>query len=252
MQSGKWRDYIGKNRYKLEDSFLMYAVAAAGLILVSYLFFSDIRFAAILSVLLIPYTKFAGDARKKKKKKAFCLDFKEFLQMFEAEIAAGTSPESAVNEIAEGIAERVSEKALIIGDLKRLNKRLMLGMSIEESLTEWAKERREEHLLMFSEVFSYGKRTGKNIAELTFKMEEMISNDIENAEEARNIMSEATMEQRIMSFMPVFFLIYIRATTGDYLDVIYKSAGGYVFMGMCLSLYIASVIWGIKITEEET
>ena len=251
MRCKGWRDYIGKNRHRLIDAILMYAIGVVGIMIIAYLFFSDVRFAVIFSGLLIPYGKIGKSLRRKKKKKAFCLDFKEFLQMFEAEIAAGNSPESAVAELSDKIGERVSEHSLITGDIKRLYKRVSLGMSIEEAFLKWSDERKEEHLDMFAEVFSYGKRMGKNIVELTFKTEEIISNDIGSSEEARNIMSEATTEQRIMSLMPLFFLFYVRLTTGDYLTVVYLSVGGYLFMALCLVLYIVAVIWGIKITEEE-
>jgi len=251
MRREGWRDYIGKNRYRLIDNALMNFVGIIGIVIISYLFFSDVRFSFVLLGLLFPYIKMGGRIRRRKKKKAFCLDFKEFLQMFEAEVAAGISPESAVSELSGKIKERVSEQSLIIGDIRRVAKRVSLGISIEEAFLKWADERKEEHLEMFAEVFSYGKRMGKNIAELTFKTEEIISNDIESAEEAKNIMSEAVTEQRIMSLMPIFFLLYIRLTTGDYLDVLYVSAGGYLFMSACLALYIIAVIWGVKITEEE-
>ena len=250
MRDKKGRNHVGKSRAWWVDKVLNILVGAAGIIVLSYLFFQSVKASVILSVLLYPYFKISKKIKISHAIKVFRDDFKEFLQIYEAELSAGVSPENAVSLSLGKLKDRCGVESPVFMDLLRVNKRIKVGMSLEEAFKRWSLERGEEHLKLFTETFVYGKRIGQNLSLLTTKVGGTIESDIEIEKESKSIMSEVRFEQYVMSLMPVFFLVYTRFATGDYLDVIYKSVGGYIFMAVCLLLYVLAVLWGIKVMKE--
>lgn len=78
-----------------------------------------------------------------------------------------------------------------------------------------------------------------------------ISRRIETAQEIRTILASRRYEQRIMSAMPLFIILYLNLTNGSYLDVLYGNIKGAVFMSICLVVYAAAVLLGIKLLRIE-
>ena len=57
------------------------------------------------------------------------------------------------------------------------------------------------------------------------------------------------MEQRIMSIVPWGILLYLRATSAEYMAVLYTSTAGRGVMTVCLGLYLVAWFWGKQITD---
>ena len=59
------------------------------------------------------------------------------------------------------------------------------------------------------------------------------------------------MEKRIMSVMPYFILLYVRAANPGYFDVLYNSFAGIVIATICLSVLWIADFWAERVTEIE-
>ena len=61
--------------------------------------------------------------------------------------------------------------------------------------------------------------------------------------------TEKRMEQRIMSVIPIFIILYITVTTPGFLDVMYASVLGKLIMTGCIAAYVMAYLWGKRIIQ---
>ena len=76
-----------------------------------------------------------------------------------------------------------------------------------------------------------------------------IGDKVELEREIKTTMSAKRMEQRIMSVMPLFILMYIGLTSPEFLSVLYGNPLGILVMSVCLAAYGGSVLLAKKIVN---
>ena len=63
------------------------------------------------------------------------------------------------------------------------------------------------------------------------------------------LLAAKRLEQNIMSVIPFAIILYVSAASSGYFDVLYETIAGRTVMSICLAVYAAAYIMGVKITE---
>lgn len=101
----------------------------------------------------------------------------------------------------------------------------------------------------FSEVFQFAKRGGGNLVYilndtiLQMRLKQEVEADI------AVIVASKKLEQTIMCVMPLAIVAYLRVTSADYLEVLYGTIPGVLFMTACLLVYAFGIWLGQKILQ---
>lgn len=126
---------------------------------------------------------------------------------------------------------------------------LKLNISTEKVLKDMAERMELKNAILFSQIFSVAKRTGGNMPEII----KNVTDDIvmkENArEEINTSITEKRLEQKVMTLIPGFIIIYISVSSPEFLKIMYESIVGKIVMTICLILYLLAYIWGERIVD---
>ncbi len=216
-------------------------------VLVSYLFYHS----PVALILLIPF--FPVWIRKKKKEKSekrrdrLRNEFKECLQAVSGALSAGYSMENAWKDAEKEMNRFLGAEADMTKELRRMNKKIALNTPIEKLLSDFAFRSGIEDVQSFCQVFQFAKRGGGDLTAIIHSTSMRIGDKVELEREIQTAMSAKRMEQKIMSFMPLFILLYIGLTSPDFLSALYGNTFGVVIMTACLAAYLGSVLFAKKI-----
>ncbi|MCR4956804.1 MAG: type II secretion system F family protein [Lachnospiraceae bacterium] len=221
------------------------------LILISYLFYRSFYAMAGLSILAIPYSRICKRELMEEKRSRFTLQLRDFLQILSGNLEAGDSIEHAIEHSRDELVRQWGEQSFIVADVDNICRQIKLSGQSSKVLMKWGKLRDDNELNMFLQVFLYGKRSGGNLRNIIFATTSSISNRIETSKEIQTILAAKKFEQGIMSMMPMFILLYVGITNGEYLSVLYKNTVGVIFMTVCLILYLVAVLLGRRLLKIE-
>lgn len=108
-----------------------------------------------------------------------------------------------------------------------------------------------EDILNFSEILIQSKKMGGNMRIVLQNCMTSIEERLEVKKEIQTILSSRKMEQKIMSVIPLGIIFYMQFTSPGFLDVLYGNGMGVCIMTVCLVLYFAAFLWGVRLTEIE-
>lgn len=218
-------------------------------ILVSWLFYHS----AWAMLLLIPFCPFWIKKTKKekaeKRRERLRYEFKECLQSVSGALHAGYSMENAWKDAEADMKRFLGEEADMTRELQRMNRQIRLNTPMEKLLQDFAFRSGLEDVQSFCQVFQFAKRGGGDLTEIIQNTSMRIGDKVELEREIRTMMAAKRMEQRIMSVMPLFILLYIGVTSPDFLGVLYNNPLGILVMSLCLAAYGGSVLLARRIVN---
>ena len=209
-------------------------VAVAGTILAAWLFYNRLfglipgAFAGIY--IGIVYEKAAKRRKMRRRREAF----RRMLLSVETALEAGYSLENALS-VADGDLRLIySEKDEICRRVSAMRKSVELGTPVWYGFHEYAEESGIEEAEEFAEVLRIQQRTGGDMIRTVRRSAARLQESLELQAEIDSVVSEKQLEQRIMSVMPSFMLIYMRLMNGAYLAPLYAGLGGMIIMTIAL------------------
>ncbi len=215
-------------------------------------FFYRSWLAGLLLIFFVPvYFKWKRKQAVKKRKWELTLAFREAVVMVSANLQAGNSVENAFRRTYTDLNELYGEKEDITKEFLMIGRGLDNNLILEKLLLDFGQRSDVEDIRDFAEIFSAAKRTGGNLREIITDTADIISDKIEIKRNLRILISEKQFEQKIMSVIPFFILIYIGVTSPGYFDSLYHNMEGVGIMTGCLVAYVAALLWGMKITAIE-
>lgn len=191
--------------------------------------------------------------KKKKKKKIrdrqnkLCSEFKDSITYAAASLAAGYSIENSFKEAYKEMRMQYGDKALMVEELRYMNSCLSLNIPLEQLLHDFANRSGLEDVQSFCEVFVFAKRSGGDFIQIIHLTALRISEKNELLEAIQTEISGKRMEQKIMNLMPLFILLYVDVSFGDYLDGMYHNVFGIAVMTLCLAVYVFAYYLSEKI-----
>lgn len=226
-----------------KDEFIIIIFKAIVLVaFLSYFFYRSPWASIPLSVVGMMYVVLLKRKRSKKCREELTLQFKECILSVSAGLKAGYAVENAFLESREEILLLFGEDSMMYKELELIRRGLVINITLEEQLTDFALRSGCEEIRQFAEIFSIAKRSGGSIPEIIRDSAELIGQKIDAKQEMLALLSGRQMEQNIMKLMPFGILLYIGCGYPKYFDMLYHNLQGVVIMTLCLVIYLAAYI----------
>ena len=216
---------------------------------VAYFFYRTWIVFLILLPLFPVFLKFYRESLKLSRKQKLAEEFSETLISVSTNIKAGYSLENAFPESLKDIKMFYGEKSLMVGEIQRIRKGLMVNKPLEELMEDLGKRSGVEEIILFADVLKVAKRNGGNITEVLSDTADRVREKICVDKEIKIIIAEKKLELRVMEGIPFFILLYLDFTSRGYFDVLYSGLEGRILMTGCLAVYIAAVLLAGRIVR---
>lgn len=195
----------------------------------AYLFFNSVAGMIILLPLLFPKLKQEKEKAIIRRKEQMIRELKEVLGSVQVALEAGYSLENSFLIAKKELEQLVGKNpSCMLEELQLLERKLSMSIKIEEIWEDFAQRSGIEEIDNLAQVIILGKRSGGNLIHIIRKMHVSLMNKWDVEEEIITMVSGKKMEQRIMSYMPVGILLYMRVMNGDYIQALYGNPVGII------------------------
>lgn len=217
------------------------------------LLFYDALWGAVFTIpyLAYLYRKLKKDfvtARKRQLKE----EFKNVISGVSGNLQAGYSIENAFLYVLSEIKSDETADNLLEEDLKLLINGMQCGKGLEQGLEELGNKSDVEEIKELAYLVKTAGIYGGNLIRLMGQCARSMTEKSITELEINTMIASKRLEGKIMSVIPFFIMLYLRLTGVSYIDVLYKTVWGHVFMTVCLggivltSIAIDKIINGLK------
>ena len=207
----------------------------------------------IAGVIISPLSMLIYKERKKqiiqRKTRQLEIQFKDMLISVSDALKVGYSFENAIRECYRDMCSIYGVDSVICGEIKIMISQIKLNIRTQEVVDNFAKRVDLKNAKLFSQIFQVAKSTGGNMTEIIKSVTDDIVLKETTRDEITASVTEKRMEQRIMSVIPIFIILYITVTTPGFLDVMYASVLGKLIMTGCIVAYVMAYLWGERIIQ---
>ncbi len=235
--------------YRLSIADKMQAVlAAAGCsAVIAVLFYDCIWVMLVMPFLYHVLKKHKVKAGVQKQQKEICIQFLDAIKVVSSALLAGFSMENAWLEAQKEIESLYGKNSMLYAELSRINRTAAMSVPIEGLLSDFANRTGVEDILSFAEVFGFAKRSGGDFVKVIETTVCHIKQKQETIQEIEILITAKRLEQKVMNVIPVFILLYLRVTSGGYLDILYGNIPGAAFMTCALGIYVFAMYMAERI-----
>ncbi|AEV69401.1 type II secretion system F family protein [Acetivibrio clariflavus] len=228
---------------------IMYILLAAVVIyIVSFIFYQNLFISLAASFLALLYPKVRTKEIIEKRKNELNLQFKDMLYSLSSSLSAGKSVESSFKEVLKDLSIIYPDSnAFIIKEVEYIVRKIEMNETIEAALEDFANRSHLEDIENFVDVFKTSKRAGGNIVEIIKNTSNIITDKIEVKEEIDTLLSARKFEQKVLTLMPVFLILFLSTSSKDYMYPIFNTLAGRFVMTVALILILAAYFISKKI-----
>ncbi len=236
---------------KVERERLLLVLTAAALA-IGLLFYGSM----IPVVMVIPfYRPGAGYYSRlllRRRRKQLSLQFKDLLNCLSASFAVGRHMEEALAEARKELRGIYQEQDCIIVELERMLRDIReRGITDIKALEDFARRAAMEDVDIFVQVYRACRETGGDLAGALNKSAEIIGEKMIIENEIRTMAAQKKYEGRIITAMPVVIILFLRAASPEYLEVMYETLAGRSLMTMALAATFGAYLMIERITDIE-
>ncbi len=189
------------------------------------------------------------EAAKTRQNKKLLEEFVNGIRVLNTSLQAGLSMENAWLEVQKEVFVMYGEHALFYKELKEMNHSIALNVPMEKLLLSFAYRSGLDDIIVFAELFKYGKRSGGNWKRIIQEVVQHIQDKYDVGKEIEVMVASKKLEQKVLNVMPLGILLFLQISSWDYLSVLYHNLRGVVCMTVCLIGYGAAFLLSEKILE---
>lgn len=225
-------------------------IAAAVLGSCTYLFYNSLVISLIYCGLAYPASRYYSKYLAEKRRRELSYQFRDLLYAISSSISAGRRMREALTEAENSMKLIHGENACISLELKYMIDRMKESGETEEVvLRDFALRSGVADIKSFSDIYSICKRTGGDMERVIRKTVAILLDRIELEREVHTFTAQKRMEFIILTAMPPFVLIFLRLTSGSYLEIMYETLAGRILMTMAFFFIGAAAVIGARITR---
>lgn len=240
LRGGTYIDYK-KYVFRVRE-WVFYGLQGIGLILTAALLFYNSLWAAIPGC---PFLWFFYRWKKRelaaRRKKELCIQFREGIRSLAEALRVGLAVENALREAAGDLRMMEWKENYMACEFESIQYKIAAGQTVESGFEDLARRSGIEDIQVFADIFSAAKRSGQDLTKVIGNTSRIIAEKIEMEQEIDIILASRKYEQNIMSLMPLGILMYLRLTSGGFLETLYSGFWGRMLMTICLMAYL--IVW---------
>ena len=221
------------------------------ILLLAELFYDSLWAVPALSLLLPYIIKRAGENKRDLARQQLNIAFRDGILAVSGALSAGYAVETAFGEALKSLYFLYPGNHRIIKEFQLIVRGIEMNRTPEELLDDFAERSGLEDVQIFAEVFAVSKRSGGNIAGVISDTAARIGEKIEVRREIETYLSAKKFEQKIMNVMPAGIILYVKLTSPDFLQGLYKNPAGILIMTCCLLLYGGAYLLSEKLMKIE-
>lgn len=202
-------------------------------------------------IFLLPFTVLLYKERKKqiieKKKEVLERQLKDMLISISDGLKTGYSIENAIKESYGDMCSMYGKESEICKEILIMTSQIKLNAGTEKAIYDFSRRVPLKNARLFFQIFQVAKRTGGNMPEIIKNVTDNIVLKEEVREEINTAITEKRLEQKVMTVIPLFIIMYVTVSSPGFLDIMYESSFGKIIMTACIIAYGAAYIWGERI-----
>lgn len=219
--------------------------------LISKLFYDNYKYTFLFLLGFPAFYRYIKRQLIKKNKEELKTQFCEMISIVSTSLSAGLSMENSLNECLGAMINLFGENAFIVTEVKSFLQKLSINKSIDSIMIDFAERSGLQEIKDFSIVLTETMKCGGSVPNVISRTVTMMKQKSEIECEIKAMLNGKVLEQRIMSIVPFFIIVYLRASSGSFMDSLYHNTKGVALMTACLLIYALSVMLAAKITTIE-
>jgi len=189
------------------------------------------------------------DREQRRNKELLEMQFRECLLAVSAGLLAGYAVENAFVSSREEMRNLYGNQSFICKELEGIRRGLIINITLEELLNDFAKRSDINEIQQFSQVFGIAKRSGGDMPGMIQTCAQLSTERAQTKQEVNTMLAGKRMEQRIMQVIPFGIVFYIGRLYVGFFDCLYHNAVGVGIMSFCLGIYLLGVYLGERILK---
>lgn len=220
-------------------------------ILISYLFYDSIYSFFILLPGVIWYLRNKKKEEIRKRQGLLKQQFMDMILALSGKVSTGMSAENAIISCLDDMTKLHGAKSLIVTELRSLEISLSNNHSLEGYLLDLGRRSGIEDINEFAQVFIIAKRGGGEMKRVILETVRMMQEKQDTEAEIAVMVSGKQLEQKIMCFIPLLMIAFLKYSASEFLSVMYHNPFGITIMSVCLVIFIWAFVLAKKIVNIE-
>ncbi len=218
--------------------------------IVFYIFYHTLIISMVLSLIICPlfYKRFLV-ASIQKRRRSLRLQFRELLESLSVSIRAGNNETKALRVALNDLKLTFSEESDIIVEVTHIINSYENGVSLRSLFEDFGERSGVEDIKSFSQIFNAVDGKSNRFGDIVRQTHQIISDKIEIEEEIKTTITSSQSEQNIMFVLPVVIMLVMSTMGGSFMNVLFESVMGKVYVTIAVILFIAAFFVAQKITD---
>lgn len=233
-------DY-GKYSMTLKDWGMVLLKSIIATVIIAYLFYDSPVLCVAFPIVLVYFARSARCEGIERQKKKLTEEFMNALKILSANLLAGYSVENAWKEAENEMRMMYGEDSLMLSELVEMNRQIRMNQPFETVLGSFAVRTGVEDIENFADIFSFAKRSGGKFVDIIESTTYRMWSKYDTSRQIDVAVSAKRLEQRLMNYIPVVLLAFLKIASADYMSALYGNMIGVIFMTVCLAAYIAAI-----------
>lgn len=169
------------------------------------------------------------------------LEFKEGILLLASFLSAGYSVENAFSASVKELVILYGEEGMVSREFSHIESQIRMNRAVEQALSEFAGRSGLDDVKNFAEVFAAAKRSGGDLVTVISHTASVIRDKVQVKQEILTMTASKQFEQKIMSLIPFFIVLYIDVTSPGFFHIMYATGAGRIIMSLCMAVYLLAL-----------